>query len=104
MGNRMPRARKDDNHDEIVAQFEQLGCSVEETVCTGLPGFPDLMVGCIGVNHLVEVKNPDTAYGRQGLNSNQHQFNARWRGERMWQATTRDDVIALVQAWRRAGK
>lgn len=94
------RARKDNNHDQIVKAFEQLGCSVEETVCTGLEGFPDLVVGCIGFNHLVEIKNPNSAYGRQGLNANQRDFNARWRGERMWAVHTFDDVVVLVQHWR----
>jgi hypothetical protein len=100
MPRHIARARKDNNHDLIVKAFEQLGCSVEETVCTGLEGFPDLLVGCIGVNHLVEIKNPDTAYGRQGLNENQHAFNARWRGERMWSVSTSQHVVTLVQHWR----
>lgn len=100
MPRQVMRARKDDNHDVIVAAFQQLGCSVEETVCTGLPGFPDLLVGCIGVNHLVEIKNPETQYGRKGLNDNQHDFNARWRGERMWSVATSQHVIDLVRHWR----
>ena len=99
MAPRTLRARKDDNHDVIVKAFQQLGCSVEETVCTGLPGFPDLLVGCIGINHLVEIKNPETPYGRKGLNENQHAFNARWRGERMGSVSTYQDVIELVLQW-----
>lgn len=94
-------AKRDANHDDIVADFLSLGCSVTELPHAGVPGFPDLVVGCVGVNHLVEVKNPDTDYGRAGLNPNQQVFNRDWRGERMFAVSSRDEVVVLVQNWRR---
>ena len=73
-----------------------------DTVSTGISGFPDLVVGCVGRNHLVEAKNPKTAYGRRGLNDNQTAFARDWRGERIFTVSSEDEVIALVQNWRRA--
>jgi hypothetical protein len=96
------RARKDNNHDAIVARFQQLGCSVIEMHATGIPGFPDLAIGCIGITHFVEVKNPDSAYGRSGFNGNQTTFNRDWRGEKVWMCCSEDEATALVQNWRRA--
>lgn len=95
------RASKDGNHDEIVRRFRQLGCSVLETIKTGIPGFPDCVVGCIGKTFLVEIKNPETRYGRAGLNSNQTAFERDWRGGKLYAVTSEDEATALVQNWRR---
>lgn len=94
---------KDHNHDVIADTFRALGCTVTDTAYTGIPGWPDLVVGCVGVNHLVEVKNPATRYGRNGLNAEQTVFNRDWRGEPVHVVTTPDDAIALVKAWRHPG-
>ena len=98
------RASKDGNHDAIVARFRELGCSVVEIHATGIPGLPDLGVGCVGVTHLIEIKNPDTSYGRHGFNSNQTAFARDWRGGRVWVVRSEDEATALVQNWRRATK
>ena len=95
------RSKKDANHDDIVALFRELGCSVIEMHATGIPGFPDLACGAIGRTHLVEVKNRETAYGRRGLNDNQTAFARDWRGERIYTVSSEDEVIAVVQNWRR---
>ena len=99
---RRPRAKRDANHAPIARLFEALGCSVTELPHAGVPGFPDLVVGCVGVNHLVEVKNPETRYGRAGLNPNQQAFNRDWRGAPMVAICTEDEASAVVQNWRRA--
>lgn len=96
------RGKKDGNHDEVVQAFESVGCTVAELHNTGVPGWPDLVVGCVGVNHLVEVKDESTAYGRRGLNENQTAFARDWRGAKVWVCTGRDAALALVQNWRRA--
>lgn len=93
--------RRDQNHAELTDQFEQLGCTVEDLSQAGVEGLPDVVVGCMGENHLVEFKNPKTAYGRAGLNLNQQGFDRRWRGGRVWAVSSRDEVTALVQNWRR---
>jgi hypothetical protein len=94
-------ASKDRNHDGLVSVFRELGCSVAELVDTGLPGWPDLAVGCIGVTHLVELKNPETAYGRAGMNANQSAFARDWRGEKVYLVDSVDGVCELVGHWRR---
>jgi len=98
---RISRSRKDENHNAIVRRFQELGCSVIEMHATGIPGFPDLSVGCIGVTHFVEIKNRATAYGRAGFNANQTAFNRDWRGEKVWLCANEDEAAALVQNWRR---
>ena len=71
----MPRAHKvDANQGEIIAAFRALGCSVHD--CSGVGGdFPDLVVGLVGVNLLVECK---TESGQ--LTPGQERFFQEWRG------------------------
>lgn len=94
------RKRRDGNHGTLTDAFLQAGCSVADLSGAGIPGWPDIVVGCVGRNHLVELKNPDTAYGRAGLNPNQQAFARTWRGGPIHQAATLDDVIGLVAQWR----
>lgn len=96
-------AKRDANHGPVVARFLALGCSVAETVDTGIPGFPDVVVGVVGINHLVEIKNLATSYGRAGLNGNQTAFARDWRGARIWTCSSEDEATALVQNWRKGG-
>lgn len=98
----MTRGRKDNNHDAIVIAFRALGCSVVEMHAVGIPGMPDLAVGCVGKTHLVEVKNPASAYGRAGLNPYQTAFAAEWRGEPVVIVKSEDEAAALAINWRRA--
>lgn len=92
--------RKDANHGVIAKRFEKLGCSVLDTSAAAIPGFPDLVIGMMGVNHLVEIKNPEYKYGRNGLNANQSAFNRDWRGCPMWTVSSEDEATALVMNWR----
>lgn len=68
-------ARVDANQDQIVAALVAAGASVE---VIGRP--VDLLVGHRGQTLLVEVKNPDSRYGRRGANDNQREFMDAWRG------------------------
>ncbi len=100
----MPRrasVSRDDNHWEVRGTFQNLGCSIIDTSLPPEAGFPDFVVGCMGVTHLVEVKNPETAYGRKGLSVSQTQFTQRWSGSTVEVVTSVDDVVELVQKWRR---
>lgn len=102
MSRRPPAGRKDANHAALAGAFRALGCSVAELPVTGIPGFPDLLVGLIGRTFLVECKNPETAYGRAGLNPNQTAFARDWRGGKLWVCCSTDEATALVQNWRRS--
>lgn len=99
---RVRRGKKDGNHDALKAVFLQLGCSVADLYNAGLPGFPDIVVGVAGKNALVEIKNPETAYGRAGLNNNQTAFERDWRGAKPFVVSDELEVVALVNSLRRA--
>jgi len=75
------RGRRDENHAELVRVLEQLGASVVDLADVG-GGVPDLLVGYLGRTVLVEIKNPATRYGRDGLSASQREFRAGWRGGR----------------------
>lgn len=96
--------RRDSNHGDLVRAFERLGCTVADLSHAGLPGWPDVVVGCIGLNHLVEFKDLRTAYGRQGLNENQQAFSREWRGGQVYVVTSELEAEALVTNWRRSLK
>lgn len=61
--------RKDVNHAEIAAALRSVGALVIDTSSLGL--FVDLVCAYHGEWIIIEVKNPDTHYGRSGLNANQ---------------------------------
>ena len=73
---RYNRHRRDTNHKPIVDMLRKLGCSVEDTSQVG-NGFPDAVVGILGVNFLVEIKD----YGKV-LSDEQHDWHEAWRGDR----------------------
>lgn len=87
--------RRDANHGDIQACFEELFCSVHDTSMVG-GGYPDLTVGIAGRDFKVEIK---TAKGT--LEKSQQDFNAAWRGAKPIIVRTRDDVIAFVM-WARS--
>lgn len=70
---------RDANHAAIVASFELKGCRVLDSSGVG-GGFPDLIVIFGDLMRLVEVKNPNTQYGRSGLNKNQQSMASQWKG------------------------
>jgi len=88
-------ARGDANVTAIVEMFRALGCSVEFVV-PRRAGVPDLLVGCSGTTHLVEVKTPT---GK--LRVTQVEWQQSWRGERPMVVRSVDDVRVVVAGWRR---
>lgn len=99
---RVRRGKKDGNHNELKAAFQQLGCSVLDLYDVGIGGAPDIIVGCAGSTVCVEIKNPETRYGRAGLNTNQTAFSRDWRGGPLYVVSSLDEVAALVNNLRRA--
>lgn len=98
---RVRRGRKDNNHNELKAVLLQMGCSVADLYNAGVPGFPDVVVGASGWSVLCEIKNPETSYGRSGLNQNQSAFERNWRGGKVYVVSTVDEVIEMVNELRR---
>lgn len=97
------RGSRDHNHKLLSDHFEALGCSVTDLALAGVNGLPDIAVGCMGRTYLVELKNPDTAYGRKGMNTDQQRFAERWRGGQVYCVSTIEEVEILVANWRRYG-
>ena len=64
--------KRDSSEPEVVKAFEAGGASVAKLSGNGLP---DLLVGFLGRDYLVEVKT-----GRSGLRASQNRFAAVWRG------------------------
>ena len=71
-------AKKDANHKEIFKIIEQK-CCVMDLSHAGY-GVPDGLAVVKGEIFLFEVKNPNTSYGRRGLNNNQKNWIKDWRG------------------------
>ena len=69
---------RDVNQDAIVAALVAANATVID-LHTVKFGCPDILVGASGEWHLMEIKNPDTAYGRSGLSSAQIKWHANWQ-------------------------
>lgn len=78
---RRPRTKKRDaNQPQIVRALLAAGCTVEELDPVGESGLPDLLVGRLCVNYLLEVKVPGRARRKSATAERQALFRARWRG------------------------
>lgn len=75
-------SKVDTNQKEIVKAYRDAGASVEDLSAAG-SGFPDLVVGFLGVTYLVEVIGPDKLKKfrkNDGLSDNQVEWHEAWRG------------------------
>lgn len=83
-------ARIDGNQPQIVKALRARGASVDSLGAAG-GGIPDLLVGFLGVNLLMEVKDPENAKlngeialdatGIDMLTPEQREWHATWRGQ-----------------------
>lgn len=80
--------RVDANQSDIVEALRKTGATVQVIGGTG-GGCPDLLVGRLGVNILLEVKNPE---GRNRVDEKQADWIANWRGQC---AIVRDEYEAM---------
>jgi hypothetical protein len=72
-------ARTDTNHTLVVNAFRDCYCSVQSLASIGA-GCPDLLVGCDGVNLIVEVKDGNRAPSKRKLTPEQEIWHNAWRG------------------------
>ncbi len=86
--------RADDNQKEIVKALRAIGCTVTVASQVG-GGFPDLVVGFWGINHLIEIKDGDKPKSKQRLSKVQQKFHDNWRGK-VSVVTSIDEAIKLV--------
>lgn len=102
----MPRraARTDANQTEIVEALRKAGMTVESLAAVG-DGVPDLLVGYMNVNVLLEVKDPnkDRKEYRERivsrvLTDDQKKWHFFWQGQKdvVWDA---EEAIAKVRAY-----
>ena len=73
-------ARVDANQGEIVKALRALGFSVFDASSLG-GGFPDIVVGKRGVNHLMEIKDGNKPPSARNLTPKEAQFFNLWQGE-----------------------
>ena len=68
-------ARRDVNEKPIIEALRAVGATVYimDDPC-------DLLVGYKGSTLLMEVKNPESRYGKKGFNENQKHFAENWKG------------------------
>lgn len=90
------RGRVDANQKEIVDGLRKAGVSVLITSELGR-GFPDLVIAKHGINHLVEIKNPKSQYGKRGLNPNQQAFAEWWTGGPVYMVKTLEEALEIVK-------
>ena len=73
-------ARVDSNQAVIVAAFRNLGCGVFPLHQVGR-GFPNLTVGCNGLNLLIEVKDGLKFPSARRLIADEQRFIEAWSGQ-----------------------
>ena len=85
-------SNKDANHRAIVEALRSIGASVTSL---DAPGVPDLLVGFGGMNFLLEVKNPKTAYGRMKADN----ASGSLERQRAWREAWKGNVIIVTSPW-----
>ena len=76
----MIACKVDDNQREIVKKLRKIpGVTVSITSALG-DGFPDIVVGYKGVNHLIEIKDGSKPPSRRKLTPAEGKFHGLWTG------------------------
>lgn len=88
--------RTDRNQAEIVSALRKVGCSVTPTHMVG-DGFPDLVVGRNGINHLIEIKDGAKPPSARELTKDEKKFHIEWRGT-VHVVYSVDDALKLLRA------
>ena len=74
----MKYGKRDSNHTDIRDALRRVpGCRVFDTADVG-DGFPDLVVGFMGIIRLMEIKDGTLSPSRRKLTSDEKKFHARW--------------------------
>lgn len=88
-------AKKDANHTPIMSAIKKI-TSVHDLSNAGF-GVPDGLMWANDGWHLFDIKNPETGYGRRGLNNNQKKWAEDWRGGPVYLIYTIDEAIQFAQ-------
>lgn len=73
-------ARTDSNQAEIVCALRAVGVSVQPLHSVG-QGCPDLLVGCAGVNVLLEVKDSAQPPSKRQPTPDESLWHCEWQGQ-----------------------
>ena len=73
------KARVDANQKEIVQELRKRGISVLHTHQLGR-GAPDIIVGYMNSNYLIELKDGNKSKSQQRLTKDELEFSLKWRG------------------------
>lgn len=91
----MKACKVDNNQKVIVKALLQVGAKVWDTTKVG-NGFPDLLVSFQGKDYKMEIKNPNTSYGKKGFNKNQKRFVDAWKGSPVFLVSSVDDALKVI--------
>jgi len=89
------RARRDDNHKDIVATFRACHASVLDTASLG-NGAPDIIIAFNGNMACVEIKDGKKLPSARKLTLDEIEFMNTWRGKYVIVESV-DDAIALLR-------
>ena len=88
--------QRDENEKEIRDALVAIGCTVE---AIGRP--VDLLVGYRARNFLIEVKNPDTRYGKEDRGTKaQREFFKTWQGQVRKVYTVEEAIDVVTKSYR----
>ena len=88
-------ARVDANQPEIVKALRTIpGCTVQPLHMVG-KGCPDLLVGFMGGNYPIELKNPDMPPSKRKLTPDEKRWHRQWGGT-VYTAETLDDCLMII--------
>ena len=88
-------AKKDANHNEIFGALGKL-VPVRDLSAAGF-GVPDGIAWVKNSWQLFDVKNPNSGYGKRGLNTRQKSWADDWRGGKVYLIYTVDDAIKFAK-------
>jgi Holliday junction resolvase len=89
------RARRDNNHTDIVGTFRACGFSVLDTANLG-NGAPDIFVSKAGETWAIEIKDGSKPPSARKLTKDEEIFRATWQGEYAIIQSV-EDVLALIR-------
>lgn len=88
--------KKDFNHKDIVDVFHKMAIPFYDLSAMGC-GIPDGIAWVKSSWQFVEIKNPNTAYGKRGLNKNQKKWIEQWQGGAVYIVSTIDEAILFCR-------
>ena len=92
----MKYGKRDDNHAEIVATLRRVpGCRVHDTADMG-GGFPDLVVGFMGVIRLLEVKDGSLPPSARKLTADEKKFHKSWAALPVHVVNNVDEALTAI--------